>query len=471
LRKSDVWREVFLHAHTQGGRKLKIGKFLSVLLLVISTIVIFSSAGAQEIDWRQFEGTTINVLLMPRGYTQGLQMLLPEFEQLTGIKVTMEFLAEATLVQKEAVELAGHSDAYDVMYTYTDRIPQYVKAGWIVPLDEYIANEKLTDPSYLDIADFIESTLEGFRHKGKLYGLPTFAGTVIMYYRNDVFKNYGIAAPPETFDDLLAVCRKIHTEDLPAIAMRGQTSSLGNLWHWSMFLYGYGGHYFKNYPEDLTPIIDSPEAVKALEVYCELMQNYSIPGAASANYDDVVLAMQQGKVAIALEGAPLGGRILDPKQSKVIGKLGFYLVPGGPAGRFPPFLAHGFSIPSGSKHKEAAWLFLQWATSPKVALRVHLLDVPLVDISVSRNSIWTDKDFIQKYEYNFGAGSFLEAFHRSLQIAPFWYRPAFEKWPEVGDRVALAVSEAIVKKKTPEEALKDAQRDVVDILKRADLLK
>lgn len=46
-------------------------------------------------------------------------------------------------------------------------------------------------------------------------------------------------------------------------------------------------------------------------------------------FDDVVTGMQQGNVVMAIDGAPLAGRILDPEQSKVAGNLGFAVVPGG----------------------------------------------------------------------------------------------------------------------------------------------
>lgn len=446
----------------------------SKLVLLLSSIFILlcvSVAFAQpdNINWRKFEGTTLNLLTMTRGYIDGLTMLLPEFEEKTGIKVEMEILAEPTLMSRQAVELSTFSDTYDIMYTHHDRIPQYAGAGWIEPLDKYIENSELTDEKYLQFDDFIKSTIEALTYNNKLYALPFFAGTVIMYYRKDVFAEYGIDKPPSNFDELLEVCKEIHTEDLPAIAMRGQANSLGNLWIWGSFLYGMGGHFFKDFPKDMTPTLTEPEAIKALEIFVELMQNYSIPGAANTNFDDVVIAMQQGNVAIAIEGAPLAGRILDPEQSRVVGKLGFALVPEGPAGRFPPFLAHGFVIPSGSKHKEAAWLFIQWATSPQTVLKVHLLD-PIVDIAVARNSIWADEEFIKKFDFDYSAGSFVDAFRETLNIAPSWYRPAFPEWAEVGDRVALAVSEAIVGMKTPQKALADAQKDVWETLKRAGYL-
>jgi ABC-type glycerol-3-phosphate transport system substrate-binding protein len=443
-------------------------------MLVLCLIVALAgsnatvSKAAKGFNWKQLAGSTITVLNLQQPYSQGLQAIIPEFEKLTGIKVQQETMGQLAVIQKINVELASHSSNYDLVFTESDRIPLYVESGWLEPISSYLADKRLTNESVLNRKDIIKSTLDAFYYNKKCYGLPFFAATVIMYYRKDIFEKHGITAPPDTFDDLLSVAKKIHTPEIPAIALRGQAGAVMNVWHWSMFLYGMGGKFFKNFPKDMTPVLNSPQAEKALAVYSELMQHYSIPGAASATYDDVVLAMQQGKVAIAIEGAPLGGRILDPSQSKVIGKLGFALVPKGPAGRFPPFTSQGFVVPVGSKNKKAAYLFLQWATSKQALKEIALKEK---HVAVTRASVWNDPDFIKKYNYDYGSGSYLKTFQKTLEIAPTWYRPAFENWPEVGDRAGLAVSEGIVKSKTPKQALADANKDIITILKRAGKLK
>jgi ABC-type glycerol-3-phosphate transport system substrate-binding protein len=446
-------------------------KFSVLMSALFVAILIFSSLTMAEqkgLNWKEFSGSKITVLNMQQSYSRGLEAQLPEFEKLTGIKVEQETMSQQNVVQKINVELVSHSSTYDLVFTESDRIPQYVEAGWIENISPYLNKKKLTDNSYLDKKDFIKSTLDAFKYNGQYYGLPYMAATVIMYYRKDIFEKYGISGPPNTFDALLQVAKKINTPEVRAIALRGQSGAVMNVWHWSMFLYGMGGRIFKDYPKDFTPVLNSPKAEKALQIYCKLMQNYSIPGAASATFDDVVLAMQQGKVAIAIEGAPLGGRILDPTQSKVRGKLGFALVPKGTGGRYPAFTAQGFVIPKGSKNKGAAYLFLQWATSKNV---LKAIAIKGTHVAVTRKSLWSDPDFIKKYNFDFGAGSYLQAFQKSLEIAPTWYRPTFEKWTEVGDRIGLAVSEAIVKKKTPKEALAEANRDITQIVKRAGKIK
>ena len=253
----------------------------------------------------------------------------------------------------------------------------------------------------------------------------------------------------------------MHTDETPAIALRGIPGPAGNIWHWNLFLYGEGGKYFEDFPNDFTPIINSPEASQAATYFIDLKQNYSPRGAANYTFDDVTIAMQQGRVAMAIEGAPLGGRILDPEQSQVVGDLGFAVVPGGPAGQFPSFVSHGLCIPTDSPNPEAAYLFLEWAMSADVFKRVAL---NTSHVAVARNSVWEDADFIEKYDFDYGGGSFIEAFQDSLNTAPATYYPPFSAWPQVAERVGQALQEVEVGNATVEDALNAANDDVREIL-------
>jgi len=437
---------------------------IAAAVTILTGCLLLAPPAEAQVNWKQSSGKELRILNLEQPYSQGLAKLFPEFEKETGIKVSQETMAQLAVIQKIGVELAGGTGAYDLVFAEGSSLPQYIKGGWIQPIDEYMQNPKLTDPKSLDANDIIKSTLDAMKVEGKQYGLPFFAATVMMYYRKDVFEKYGIKKAPDNYDELVEILKKVHTKDMPGIALRGQPGAVMNIWHWSMFLYGYGGKFFKDYPKDMHPVFDSPGAIKATDVYAQIMQNYSIPGAASATFDDVVTAMQQGNVAIALEGAPLGGRILDPEKSKVIGKLGFGLVPGGPAGRFPPFTAQGFAIASASKNKEAAYLFLQWATSKDTLLKVALNSR---HVAVTRNKVWEDTEFLKKYNFDFGAGSYIKAFQETLKVAPFWYRPAIPEFNKVGDRLGIAVQEAIVKRKSAAEAMKDANADIDRMMKEA----
>ncbi|MDR7033881.1 sugar ABC transporter substrate-binding protein [Mesorhizobium sp. BE184] len=442
---------------------------LSRLMVAALAASTASTAFAADNDPKRFAGTTLDMLYAEISFIPGLKLLLPEFEAKTGIKVNIETMAEAAAVQKAQVESATGTGAYDILGIQSGNLPLYAQNGWLEPVKNFIGDASVSDPAQLDLKDFIPSTLDGMADQGTQYCLPFFAATTLLYYQIDKLKAAGFDHAPKTLDELLDVAAKVNSDALPAIAVRGApATTAGNIWVFNTFLYGSGGKYFKDFPKDMAPVVNSPEAVKALETYVKLKQSYTPKGSVNFTFDDVVTAMQQGNVAMAIEGAPLAGRILDPKQSKVANNLGFAVVPGGAAGPKPAFASHGLCISKDSDSPEAAYMFLEWATSAETMIKISQNSTYL---ATTRNSVWENKDFRAKYDYNFGGGSFLEAYQQSLANAPSDYYPAFAAWTVVSNRMGQAVQAAEIGQQTPKDALDQANSDITDILKQEGLLK
>lgn len=428
----------------------------------VAAVGVAGAANAQDLDLRQFEGTTLNVLYFEISFIPGLRELLPEFEELTGIHVNIETLSEAAARQKAQIESASGSGAFDIVGIQSGNLPLYAQNGWLKPVGDYFGNPAVSDPDQLAINDFIPSTLQGMAVEDTQYCLPFFAATVMLYYQIDKFEQAGITEPPKTFEELLDVAERVHTPEVPAIALRGSPpSSAGNIWTFNLFLYGNGGGYFADYPDDLSVVVDSPEAVSALETFVTLKRDYAPEGSVNFVFDDVVTAMQQGKVVMAIDGAPLAGRILDPEQSKVAGNLGFAVVPGGVAGPKPSFASHGLCISAASDAPDAAYLFLEWATSAETMIKVSQNSSYL---ATPRNSVWENEAFIDKYNFDFGGGSFLAAYQQSLAVAPADYYPPIPVWGLVSDRMGQAVQAAEIGQQSPAEALATASPDISEIL-------
>jgi ABC-type glycerol-3-phosphate transport system substrate-binding protein len=437
---------------------LRIPTLLSVALALtaVAPAIVPSAARAEA---RPFEGTTLRVLSINQPWGVAIKSLAKEFEEQTGAKVQFDYYAFDQTVQKVSVELSARSPAYDVVFLEASDIPRWAVGERLAPLDKAVAGSKT-----FDAADFVPSTIAGHSYGGKLYGLPYSAATQVLYFRGPVLKQAGFNLPPATWDEFLRMCAKLHTQQMACTAVRGKPSASENIWYWTQIFLGYGGNWVVDFPKDMTPTINSPEAVKALDVYKKLVTDYGIPGSVSAGFDEVVVALQQGNVAMAVEGAPLAGRILDPKLSKVGGQLGFAVPPSGPAGLFAPYTSQGWSVNAASRHKDAAAAFLMWATGKETMLKVALnANV----VSVTRQSIWGEASFIAKYGYDFGYGSFTQAYANALRAGVPNYRLPIPEFREMADRVGLAVQEAVVGTRSPKEALDAAEGDVRKLLAEA----
>lgn len=411
---------------------------------------------------KPYAGATLQVLAPRMGFTDTTAKFLGEFEALTGIKVRYDLYSFPDGYQKAGVELAAGTGAYDVVWAENMEIPQYGKAGWIEPLDTFLNDRKYTDLDQFKPDEIPAGPLDSYRLDGKLYGLPFHAGCCIVYYRTDVVGKYGFKAAPDTFDEFLEIAKKIHTKEIPAVALRGARGRDNNMWIYPTFFNGFGAKWFKDYPKDMHPTVDSPEAVRSLEYFCTVAGDYGIPNAASANFDDIILAIQEGKAAMTIDGAPLGSRFLDPVKSRFVDQLDVALVPKGPAGRFPPLNAHGWTIAKASKKKEAAWEFLKWSASPEVHLKAA---VEGWHVSVMRNSVWKHPDFVKKY--GFKGGKYLSLFNETLRIGSALYRPPIPEWARMGERFSVSVNEALTKQKKPAQAMKELQEDLFKLFKDA----
>lgn len=429
---------------------------------IVALAALMACAGP-ALSATQLDGVTLRVLSTNQPWDVTLQKLSVAFTEETGAKVEFDLFPFAQTVQKVAVELATKSPTYDLMFLESDSVARFAASSFLIPVRPLLDNRKVVAKD-VDLGDFLPSIMKAFTYNNMLYGLPHFAATQILYYRPDLLKKAGLEDPPKTWADFLASCAKLQAPGKPCTAMRGKPGTSENIWYWTQIFYGYGGSYFKNFPSDLTPTINSLQAVEALTVYAELLNKYGIPGSVSASYDEVVVAMQQGNIAIAVEGAPLAGRILDPKLSKVVGKLGFAVPPAGPKGRFAPFAAQGYGINGASKNKEAAAAFIAWSTSKETMKKIALESTYL---AVTRGSIWKDKEYRAKHDYDFGFGSFATAYEGALREASVVYRVPIKEFREIGDRVGTALQEAVVGKRTPQQALDGAQKDVEALMKRA----
>jgi multiple sugar transport system substrate-binding protein/sorbitol/mannitol transport system substrate-binding protein len=247
-------------------------------------------------------------------------------------------------------------------------------------------------------------------------------------------------------------------KDFYGIALRGQRGMGVNEWTWPAFLWAFGGSYYKDFPNDMHPNLDSPEAIAALEYYVNLINNYAPPGAANYSYVEVQTDLMQDKVGMIIDSATLGVRAEDPEQSLVAGKLGYAPVPAGPGGQQPGFYTWSVVVPAMAENKEAACEFLAWMLAPDVAPDIGWSAPDQALEQVYAIPAYADYDQSQPL---------IDVMKESLAMADADYRPRVPEQTEVGTEVSIAISEAIAGTKTAEEALKDANEAIDRIMQRA----
>jgi multiple sugar transport system substrate-binding protein len=438
---------------------------ISLSLLAVSTCWSGGQQSGQVAVEEPAEPSEINVLLMASAAGTGLNDMLADFESKNPlIKVKeLTYAPAADYDTKVELELAAGGGAYDVIWATGRSYIRWALNDWIVEVEPIIKDPKWTDAASFDFEDFIGGAIRFLNVEGKLYGLPILNTSQVLFYRGDIFEKFGISKPPDTWDELMQVAKKIHTPEVGAVGMRGSRVRGGVMWPFPQVLYGFGGRIVKDYPTDMHPVFDSPEAIKAAEYYAELLQKYGYKGTLSAQYKDVSLAMQQGKMAILIDGYPGVGPYEDPEKSTVAGKLRFHYVPGGPAGRWPAFGAHALAITAGSQNKQAGWEFIKWTLSTERQLRGGL---EKNEMGLTRKSVLTHPEYLKKF--NYADGELMKVLSVQLdQYVRAFYRPISAEWGEVEDATALAMSKVLAGEQDAASALKEANKELYEIYKEA----
>ncbi|MGH6644803.1 MAG: extracellular solute-binding protein, partial [Bradyrhizobium sp.] len=154
---------------------------------------------------------------------------------------------------------------------------------------------------------------------------------------------------------------------------------------WTSLMLGYGK---SSVAPDGTLQTDSPEAIEAAALYQRLMTKSAPRGVTGFNWAECQSAFLQGKVGMWLDGVGFAPPLENPQKSRVVGKVGYGVMPKGPTTQAAGTFGDGIGVTEASTKKEAAYLYCQWAISKQMGARLLQVGggVPF------RNSILNDAE-------------------------------------------------------------------------------
>jgi multiple sugar transport system substrate-binding protein len=363
---------------------------------------------------KKLAGVTLNVTCWSGSYPKFLADYIPEFEQATGAKVNYE----------------------------TPSFPIYNQlADW-------------------DAGDLLPGSTAPFMDRqGRLCAIPWIADVQMAgASRYDLVQQAGLKLP-DTFDEMAAMLKAVNRKgDVPGFIAENHYG-----WTFIPYLQGFGGNVFRNAPTDLTPTLDSPEAIEAAEFFSNMLRDYGPDGALSYTYDQVVEALRQGRINYSTNNETFLVQMVQA-GSKVGSTCALSLMPGGPKGRFPNVAAHGWGIPVGSRNKDAAWEFIKWSMSKELTLRMfndHGYS------SVTRRSMIARPEFREKMRIN--GVDVAQLYLDTLQLGAKGYTVyrTVPPYPPVDHEIDVAIQNIVSKQKTAKEAMAQAQQNALMQLKRA----
>lgn len=408
---------------------------------------------------KKLAGITLNGALFQHPYSDMIKTLSPEFEALTGAKVNIEIQVFANYNQKMDLALSTKGSAYDfanATFIYTGK---WIGAGWFTDLEPYLADANKT-PKEWNPDDFAPGPMTAMKDKqGHRYAFPHECGGQLMAAaRSDLVEKAGLQMPT-TFDEMIKVFDAVHDKE----GVKAYVEDKLHHWESIPFIQGFGGKILKDPPDNLTPVLDTPEVAQGAAFYANLLKKYCPDGVLSYEDQQAMQAQLDGRANFRTQSLAWLAPIADPAQSKCSKTVKYAIFPSGPKGYFPQINSHGAGIPIGSKNKDAAWEWIKWAYSPEMVKR---LSVQLKYAPVCRLSVVNSPEYKQMMTLNGQDVASLYAKLVNTQASYMAYRTVVP-FPQVGAAINKAISAIASGQATAEAAMKTANQEAATDIKKA----
>ena len=179
-------------------------------------------------------------------------------KQHPGVNVNVQYQTWGTHLQKFDASLAG-GNAPDVIEMGNTEMTKYMAAGAFQDLSA-------SKSSFDNSSSWLEGLAASGRYGGKLYGVPYYAGSRVVTYRSDLFKQAGIKAAPKSLAQFTSDAQKLNKK----FGKQGFSPVYiaGTDWYFAMgFVYDYGGKIATQVSGKWKGTLDSKQSIAGLTAY------------------------------------------------------------------------------------------------------------------------------------------------------------------------------------------------------------
>ncbi len=212
-------------------------------------------------------------------------------KQHPGVDVKVQYQTWGTHLQKFDASLAG-GNAPDVIEMGNTEMTKYMAAG---------AFQDLASNKFENSSTWLAGLAASGRYSGKLYGVPYYAGSRVVTYRSDLFKQAGIKAAPKSLAEFTADAKKLDKK----AGKKGFSPVYiaGTDWYVAMgFVYDFGGKIATQVSGKWKGVLDSKKAVAGLTAY----KNFYLAASRASKTTDEARPTPYSVYAEGLAGAMVG---------------------------------------------------------------------------------------------------------------------------------------------------------------------
>ncbi|MFJ4923477.1 extracellular solute-binding protein [Streptomyces sp. NPDC088725] len=342
--------------------------------------------------------------------------------------------------------------APDLVYEDTFRISSDIKAGYLRPLDGYLAK-------WSDWDQFVDTAKDAAKAEdGKTYGIPDGTDTRGLWFNKKIFAKAGLPADwqPKNWAEVLDAARTVK-EKVPGVIPLNVYTGKGPgeaavMQGFEMLLYGTGADpLYDPATKKWVPAGKGfQDALRFVQtVYGEKL-GPDVSDALDPNVGTTVAGewFPEGKLAISLDGSWLGQHWLTgggsewPEWSTDLAQTAMPTQNGQAPGKVSMSGGWTWAIPEKSPKADLAWEFLKTAQSKENAVKWDVVDAQIA----VRKDVAADPKYLNSMPgIKFFTG-LVEFSH---------YRPALPVYPQVSSAIGEALETVTTGDGSPAEAAKD----------------
>lgn len=446
-----------------------------------------------DFNWKKYSGTTLNFIVENNIHANILTKESQKFTEETGIQINIRPMDYNTMLEKISLDLITQRNKYQLIYVDPYQTLNRFHND-LEDLDVYTSRSDLPQiPGGLE--DFNPEhtrVLSYFANEERLLAIPFDTTTMILFYRQDIFDKYrddfmlakGYDWTPGkneiTWDQYIEISEWI-TDNVPKDEVRYGSAQMAQSHNslycdFSNIMAAYGANYFGDaavstygidIPTEVT--INTPEFRNALEAYQRIVLA-GAPDSLEWNWFDTAEAFMNGELAMMANWDENWAAVENPSISKVSGQVGYSVLPTGSHRSGNIFGGSGIGINkyASQLEKEAAWLFIVWATSPKTELTVFV--EPQGGNVPSRQSLY--KNILSSEILDDKPGDFGNSVLQFSAVVSAWqpeniyYRPKIKVFYEIEMTIIEELRSMLTTEQNPADTAEIMQDKIEQIIRR-----
>ena len=367
--------------------------------------------------------------------------------------VTINYLTinDADLQTKLTTALAGGTGP-DIVNNSLEFLPALVAAGSVAPVD--LAALGLDGQAAFE-AKYLPAIVKGYSFAGVAYGIPFEVSSYAFWVNGAIFKKAGLDPNtdfPKTYTDLVRVGKKIQDTGAAKEGISLTMYAAGrDVLQLDAMARQAGGGLFSE--DGKTPQLDSPAAIKALQMWSDLVRvakinDPSLGPTASTNAEDL---FGNGNAAMVNTG---GSWLISVLKAQYPDVYANYVVGQWPIFEGGPTVGgdlYGYSllVTKASQHQAEAWKFAKFLTDHSAGY-------------FQNTSIWLGDSATLNSD---ATKSFPHWDVFSQSYARSFFFPPVVKYNEVSQIISRAIQRVVLAGDTPAVALGQAQQEALSVVK------